>query len=274
MTEEDSIKSVAEATKALAPVAKALIDKFGIGRLYDPIHAKRMNKAHNKNRIRTAKTDLEIAKIRAEETKISEAANVDAIVHRAIPLMSPNARPEEISREWANYIKDRMKVVEDDDMRNLWAKIIVGEAEDPGSFSKRVIHEVSCLSKEDAEAFTALAGYVWTLDIEGEPYPILIISKEVRKALHIPSILLDANLVRHRSDRRLLRDSEGKVGILRYHEVECKVRFISNEGIYVGDLQLTSIGESLFPFCGSSPVDGVFENTVAQWRQGTDVDVF
>ena len=264
----------AKAVEAWAKPANTLIERFSIGRLYDPRHARNMNKAYNENRLRDAKTDLEIAQIEADAKQVRDQTNCDSIVYMAASMLTDDAKPEKIDQDIINVLQNDMKVVENEEMRRMYANILSEEATRPGSFSKRVLHEVSCLSKEDAEAFTTLAGYVWTLDIDGRPHPFLVIDEDTRKTIHIPSTLLDANLIRYGGvSRRFLQDFEGKEGTFQYYERKCIMRLVSNKGIYVGDLVLTSIGQSLFPVCGGSPVNGVFDKMVEQWAQGTDVDV-
>ena len=52
-----------------------------------------------------------------------------------------------------------MKNVSEKDMRNLWAKLLAGEANQPLSFSKRTVNFVGDLEKSDAELFTKFCSF-------------------------------------------------------------------------------------------------------------------
>ena len=80
MDEENPVSPVAtrawaDAVRAWASVGKALIEKFSIGRLYDPIHARRMNKVKCKNYLQNVKTNLEVAQIKAQAKAVNEQVN-------------------------------------------------------------------------------------------------------------------------------------------------------------------------------------------------------
>jgi hypothetical protein len=44
---------------------------------------------------------------------------------------------------------------------NLWSRVLAGEANKPGSYSKRTVNFLSDLDKIDAELFSQLCGFVW-----------------------------------------------------------------------------------------------------------------
>ena len=262
---------------ALSPVAKALIGKMSIGRLYDPIHARRMNKARNKNRVADAKTDLEVAQIRAEERAVDEQCNVDAIVQKAAMIVSHKAKPEEMDQDWINKAIERMKVVTDDDMRNLWAKIIAGKAESPGDFSHRVLEEVSQLSKQEANAFTELAGYVWCVRFAGEVDPVLVIDKSNHLVIHPNGALMRTALVKFFANGTTsYHDSRDRVLDLHYYGRSVQLRLKTNEGVrFCGRDRfiLTHIGKTLFPISGGVPIPGEFEKRIEDWAQRDEVEI-
>lgn len=46
-------------------------------------------------------------------------------------------------------------------MQNLWAQVLAGEANSPGTYSKRTVNFLASLDKKDAELFQSLCGYSW-----------------------------------------------------------------------------------------------------------------
>ena len=143
----------------------------GIGEAYAPW-----------GKVRHAKADAEVARIEnqalAENNELMERAvrravseymrdqkNIEAIIAQAAKLLPPDT-PEETVRSMDEdkiaAMLGMFKTVSNQEMQLLWAKILVGEAAKPGSFSKRTAAVVSEMDKEDAELFAAFCQFVWT----------------------------------------------------------------------------------------------------------------
>lgn len=97
----------------------------------------------------------------AEETRRQQ--NIEAITGKTIPMLNPAAEPDKLDDDWLVNFFDKSRLVSDDDMQNLWAKILAGEANEPGSYSKRVVAAVSTMSKPEAESFNTLCSFAWTI---------------------------------------------------------------------------------------------------------------
>ena len=268
-------ESSAKALSAISAPVKALIEKFSIGRLYDHVYISKMNKAENKGRIRDAQTDLEIARIKAEEMLVNEQINVNAVVSMAAQLLPPSARPEEVDKDWVSRATDKMKVVTDADMQTLWAKIVAGEAESPGRFSYRVLEEVSMLSKSEAKSFTELAGYVWTWRQLNRP---IVVTNEPNHDLWRPnSPLRNTNLIKYtypvRTTYHAKDDAVGATICMEYHGRPCFVKLNQNRATFSEGIDLTAIGEVLFPLCGGGPIAGEYERVVERWKGESQFDV-
>ena len=266
----------AMAAKALSPVAKALIGKLSIGRLYDPIDARRMNKAKSKNRIEDAKTDLEVARIKAEERIINEQCNIDEIVQKVVAILPSNAKPEELDQNWVNAARDKMKNVEDEGMQNLWAKIVAGEAESPGNFSYRVLEEVSQLSKEEAEAFTELAGYVWFCAKNQSYYLIADNAKHIWEP--VANAINNTNLIDNYIGGKIRSFNHpsclGMIVGMSYFSRECVLK-LNKSGVAFSKVPvaLTKVGRVLLPLCGSRPVPGEYEKVIERWKSDDQFNV-
>lgn len=70
----------------------------------------------------------------------------------------------EIAEDWIFKWRSGAEEVSDADMRHLWARLLLGELDEPGSFSLRTLALASTLSSEDAR----LIGRVAPLAINGE----------------------------------------------------------------------------------------------------------
>lgn len=272
----DEVKAIGTVAKGVAMLA----EKFGLARqvdrFFDPIHAKRINEVECENRIRNAKTDIEVVKIRAEAAAIDQQINKDVIVGKAAEILPETAKLDALNRDWANHVGEKIKLVEDEDMRRLWAKLIAGEAEKPGSFTKRTVDEVARLNKEEADAFTVLAGFVWKAKIlecgfpqyDGKEEYVLCQNMHVGGSVFEKGGLLDdANLVKESSKWLGL---SGALVEFEYYGRRCEVVLKIVEALPhspVCQRSLTEVGRALVPICGGEPVDGEFDRVVAEWRE-------
>jgi hypothetical protein len=156
-------------------------------------------------------------------------------------------------------------------MQMLWAKILAGEANSPGTFSKRTVNFLSSLDKTDAQLFTKLCGFVWNIEKE---IP-LIFNRE-------DSIYKDNNInfdtLNHLDDIGLIT-FEGiasyestelpKNCVFCYYGTPVNIEFKNpeNNEIETGLVLLTKVGQQLVKICGSKPIDGFFKYVIEKWAE-------
>ena len=93
--------------------------------------------------------------------------NAAAVVRQTMSEMTsdnPHENAEKLrnlSPDWAVHVREGIENTSEPYMQSLWAKILGGEAEHPGSFSKQTISIVKNMSKEDALMFTRFCQFAW-----------------------------------------------------------------------------------------------------------------
>lgn len=90
--------------------------------------------------------------------------NIENITAKAVPKLEPDAKPENIEKDWLTNFFDRSRLTSDEEMQSLWANILAGEANAPRSFAKRTVELVGTLDKRDAELFTNFCTFCWMVD--------------------------------------------------------------------------------------------------------------
>ena len=148
--------------------AEALLEKVSaaIGAVYEPTKIRRLAKASADAQVIEAKGDLEVADLQKRaasrflQEEMRKQENIESVLGKAVPLLDDTATPEAIEDDWVAHFFERSRIVSDGEMQTLWAKLLAGEANEPGSCSKRTLDILSCLDKADAELFTTLCGYV------------------------------------------------------------------------------------------------------------------
>ena len=150
-----------------------LIEKISnaFGRHFDPRQTIRMALAESEaDRIRTiseAETEIEVNDLRSRAAarfineEMTNQANIESIVQKAIPHLNDNTAPEDIEDDWITNHLDRCRIVSDGEMQEFWARILAGQANNPGSFSRKTVNLVADLDKRDAELFTSLCRFIW-----------------------------------------------------------------------------------------------------------------
>lgn len=168
----DPVSAAGGALAALGTLSKpanTLIEKVSdaVGGIAKPWQIERVAKAEAKADLIKAQSRIEISDLerRALERMVHEEGkkqeNIESITERAIPLLSPEAKPENVDADWIVHLFEKGRLVSDKEMQSLWARILAGEANNPGSYSKRTVELVSTMDKSDTQLFTNFCKFVW-----------------------------------------------------------------------------------------------------------------
>ena len=156
-------------------------------------------------------------------------------------------------------------------MQILWAKILAGEANSPGTFSKRTVNLLSSLDKKDASLFTELCGFVWMI-----PTICPLIYEEQATIYNERGI--NFNTLNHLDNIGLIsfepltgydRLKFPKQIIVYYYGVPTIIEFQNQENnqISIGKALFTKTGEQLANICGAKPVDGFYDYIIDRWSK-------
>ncbi len=81
---------------------------------------------------------------------------MEDITAKALPRLDENAKPDSIEDDWIVNFLDKSRIVSDNQMQDLWSRVLAGEANSPGTYSKRTVNFLSDLDKIEADLFTKL----------------------------------------------------------------------------------------------------------------------
>ena len=153
------------------PIEKLIeVISQGIGTLYKPraIRKEADSEAYKIGVIERAKSnaiaegkiiDLELyenIQQRIVHQEIRKQINIDNIAQiAAIQLnQEQEVSDEKIDDDWSTRFFNIVQDISDEEMQNLWGRILAGEIKKPKSFSMRTLELLKNLSKEEAEIFT------------------------------------------------------------------------------------------------------------------------
>ena len=71
-----------------------------------------------------------------------------------------NVSDEKVDEDWTTRFFNYAQDISNDEMQELWARILAGEVKRPNSFSLRTLELIRNLSKEEASIFNKVANYV------------------------------------------------------------------------------------------------------------------
>lgn len=263
----------------LAQPFDTLVKKIakGVGTLYEPRRIKNVAKAEAEAEKIKAASEIEITDLhrRAEQRRIEEEAkhqkNMEDITAKAAPHLNEDANPDAMDDDWVANLFDKCRIVSDDEMQSLWARVLAGEANVPGTYSKRTVNLLSDFDKSDADLFTKLCGFGWMIR---NVVPLIF---DVQVDIYNRNGI-NFNTLSHLESIGLIQfdgiTAFNRLGVLKrvdlyYYGKRLRLEMPedANNELPLGHVLLTKIGEELAPICGSKPIDGFYEYVKEQWKQ-------
>ena len=269
----------------LAEPAKILVEKVSdaVGGIFKPYQIRRVAEAEAAAEKIKAVSRIEISELqqRAMARFVSEEAskqkNIEDITQKAIGQLGEGADPSKIEKDWIVDFFDKARLVSDEEMQQLWAKLLAGEANHPGTFSKRTVHLVASLDKTDAHLFNKLSSYV--VDIDGIKAPIVFeleddlyknneISFGVLK--HLDSIGLISLDSFSGYKKSLIQTKKLNIS---YNLVTIEIEFPNenNNSLDFGHVIFSSAGQELLEICKPEKIEGFAEFINNHWNKNGNI---
>lgn len=267
-------------TKPATTLIKKISDAAGV--VYEPTRIIREARAKAKAELISVQSEIAITDIkmraaqRVAHEEVRRQTNIEDITEEAIPLLEEGARPDDMDNDWVSNLFSKMKDTSAQEMQSIWARILAGEANSPGSFSRRTVNILSDLGKRDAEIFGNLCRFAWRVMATAQPlvfeendriYSSLGINfstlhhlqslglihfdshagfqLQMNVDISSPSIPFEASYF----DRSLILDA-------------CKLK---NKSIKCGKVMLTKSGSEIFSLCEVKPISDFYEYVEKQW---------
>ena len=282
MSEETSYSliNLGELTKPATILIEKISNAAGV--LYEPRRIRNIEKvkadAKADAALIEAKSEIEITDLhqRAKQRRIEEDAQhqkrMEDITAQALPQLNENAKPNSIENDWLINFFDKCRLVADNEMQELWSRVLAGEANAPGTYSKRTVNFLSDLDKGEAELFTKLCGFSWMT--KGDVVPLVfdtqaeIYNKDginFNALSHLDSI----GFIQFGNLSGFAIEKLSKRFAISYGRRTLILEMPSDADneIGVGKVLLTRVGQELAPICGSKPVEGFWEYVKDQWKQ-------
>jgi len=258
--------------------ATVLIEKISdaVGAVFRPRQIKRIAQAEVEAGKIRALGEIEISEIqeRALSRMIQQEGkrqeNIERISALAIQDLRLDAKPEVVENDWLSHFFDKCRLVSDPEMQSLWGKVLAGEANQPGAFSRRTVELVSTLDKTDALLFTNLCKFGWMM---GSLTPLIYdqtLPRYQSEGISFGSLthLDNIGLITFNNITNFMRKNLPKKVIVTYYGRPVEIEFAQEAGnhLNIGRVLLTKVGEQLASICGSTPSDEFFDYVRTTWE--------
>lgn len=262
----------------LSKPANTLIEKVSsaVGGVFEPWQIKRVAKAAAAASLIKAKSEIEITDLhrRAMNRFVQEEANrqenMEEITKKSIPYLDENSDPANMADDWVTNFFDKSRIVSDEEMQTIWANVLAGEANAPGSFSRRTVNLLGDLDKRDAELFQTLCRFGWAI---GKFTPLIFDSQaqiygNVGINFNALSHLDSLGLIQFNSISGFIRQKLPKRFTLSYCGQPLALE-MSNEQeneLSLGSVLLSQAGQELAQVVKAPGVDGFYDYVQDQWK--------
>lgn len=209
--------------------------------------------------------------------EVRKQINIESIAVQAAERLMDDAKPEGVDQDFITHLFDRASNTSDAEMQSLWASLLAGEANAPGSFSKRTVDLVGSLDKRDAELFTKFCSCCWmVLD------DLTALTLKKTRVVMGSELGVDFTALAHLDSIGLIRfDSVGGFKRefnaanlpadlrLHYFGRPIHIQFIAEPvELGLGAALLTSAGKELSRISGATMNDKIFDATVGDFAEG------
>ena len=170
-------------------------------------------------------------------------------------------------------IFDQARLVSDSDLQDIYANLLAGEANEPGSFSRRTIDVVASLDKSDALLFRKFGAFVWSFS--GTPLA-LVYNVQITQPSEHDLMFIE---YQHLNNLGLLKvDQSGyhynfsalpAIDHLAIKYFNGMHRLSNQNGnitqFQTGKVLLTNAGAQLWRICGAEMNQSHYEYVIANW---------
>lgn len=266
----------------LTKPATILVEKISeaVGGIFKPWQVVRVAKAEAEADQIRAESQIQISDIQrramhrflVEEAK--KQSNIEEITAKSLPLLEEESKPQDIEDDWITNFFDKSRIVSDLEMQQLWSKVLAGEANMPGFFSRQTVNLLSDLEKQDAELFGNLCSFGWTH--EHTPrlfYPLVL---DIRNKIYNKKNIYFSNLtqlealglIRFDNSRDIALTQLPKIVTFSYFGSTVRLTFPNDENnqLNLGKVILTRAGRELAQVCDPQPVEGFLEYVGNKWE--------
>lgn len=198
--------------------------------------------------------------------------NLEHVMDKAmsLPTLKTDANPDGLRPEWADEFVEHAGSKYDENAQDLWARLLAGELNKPGTFSRKAMRILDDMEPDDARAFESLCerctGGIFSNGTNQDPFPLFIDRGEELEMPNDSLIRLkDLGLINFGNSneagvRYTAAIGKGKWQLIKVAEIELLVQFPPDKVQYFEVRTFTRYGIELSQLChmGTLLEEGAF----------------
>ncbi len=271
---------------------KTIVEKIsaGMGVLYEPTRivkeAQAKSKAslieaemESKIKILEAETKLQIldttkrAMLRMIHEETREQINMERIATNSLQLIDfESAKPESIDSDWMTLFFKNCRIVSDQEISNMWSKILAGQIMKPNSFSRKTLNLMQDIGHEDAKCFQKICSYI--VKIDGRKIPLFTHFNPIPPFYEYE--FFSYGSLKHLEDLGLVNTTY--LGLICEENLQIgnRIEYFNKSTVIganppqqtlTGHLAFTKAGIEISQICEGNPVDGFFDHVVDYFQK-------
>lgn len=208
---------------------------------------------------------------RLRKRKVRRQLNIESITLKAAQLPPPETLSEEpVNEDWTSRFFEECQDIGDEQMQQLWARLLAGEVARPGSFSPRTLTIVRDLTRTDAHLFSVLCNLIWNIPDIGV-VPVIADPQ----AAELEPLGIGTGTLTHLTSIGLIEfnsiSSYGSVPELTnvapsYFGEQIRLSRDAPSTFDIGRVIFTAVGIELTKIIRGSPSDALKEHALSYWR--------
>lgn len=226
----------------------------GCGILFEPTQIRRRAKAEADATLIKVGSEIRADELRAAAMALAEKRetrrieNISAILCAAEKELPKTVSEEPVEADWAAAFFNNCQDISNEQMQEIWAKILAGEIAQPGMFSLKTLESVKLIRKIEAELLTKACAFVLKIDHEifiPSDYNLFSFYRKMGltvKEFHV----LEALGLLHTGGGVAFSFDENQ-SVLTYKNRQYKLYAGPKSHFYIWSLSV--VGKELFPLC-------------------------
>ncbi|WP_028328660.1 DUF2806 domain-containing protein [Brachyspira alvinipulli] len=166
---------------------------------------------NNGTEISNANILLENTKARLVNQELSRTSNIQNVISKTYDILKDeeDVSDKPVDKDWFTRYFNIVQDISNEDIQDLWAKLLAGEIKQPGSFSYRTLETLKNMTTDEAELFTKVAKLLF-YGKEREKYIFKNLTLLQKYGISLSDItkLMDSGVISSLNDLNLTISSE------------------------------------------------------------------
>jgi len=230
-------------------------------------------KAEAKKELIKNEVELEIVdrtKMRVVHHEVNRQENLENIVEKSITHLEENVTDEQVDEDWRTRFFQKAQDVSNEEMQDVWARILASEVSKPGCVSFRTLEVISNVSKGEAELFSVACklasgcARIWKIG-NNTAFESYNISYNHLMQLREAGLVYDSDsLIVNHTPTVFNNETICVVNIGDKHYLFSSLTEAPLQPFALNQVAFTNAGVEICKLIGADPHDGYFSDVIAE----------